>query len=239
MTLKQHLTQSDAKDLISTYGTYSGPRNVSVRTLRELAPVLYDRNLGTIPLDLPAYYVFRDCCDKEKKHLLWKHELRYDVTVIPPLVIGEEYGKTFGHYHQRLEKTGHSEIFEVIQGKAGFLLQSQSESSFDVSLRIAEKGDKVVISPDMGHVLVNLSPIPLVVGNLISLNCIQEYDKYLRRNGAAFYVLKNMRLSRNPRYPLISKIQVPKGSNVPPSLGGLELLETFVNHPDRFTFLCP
>ena len=115
-----------------------------VRRLRELESVLYDSScLGHLDSELPVYETYRDCCDDEARDLLRKYGLQYDVTVIPPLLLGEEYVKTLGHCHLRVGEVGsHSEVFEVLKGEAVFFLQKQRGADVDdVSLLFAREGE--------------------------------------------------------------------------------------------------
>ena len=163
--------------------------------------------------------------------------MRYDVTVMPPLLLGEEYVKTMGHYHAPVDGAGsYPEVFEVLEGEAQFLIQrQQGEEIVDVSLLTAREGDKALISSDCGHVLINASSRQLVTGNLISNSCVQSYNQYLQRRGAAFYVLAGRRPVRNPRYS-VPEIHVSK-VKTPSLLSNRNLVEAFQENTDRFTFL--
>lgn len=210
-----------------------------IRRLKELEPVLYDSEcFSRLDRDLPVYEIYRDCCDDEA---FAKHVVRYDVTVMPPLLLGEEYVKTRGHYHlQNDEFFSHPEIFEVLEGEAQFLMQRrQSEEVADTSLQIAKQGQCVLVPPNCGHVMINASLERLVVGNLISRACIQLHSPYAEKRGAAFYVLAGGRLVRNPRYSempemreirtLIPETQFTESAS--------SLVEAFLKDPDRFRFL--
>lgn len=71
-----------------------------VHTMNELKPVLYDvASCRNIDLQLPVYATYRNLCGTTEQHILLKHDLRYDVTIMPPLMLGEEYAKTIGHIH--------------------------------------------------------------------------------------------------------------------------------------------
>jgi len=98
-----------------------------VRRLRESESVLCDvRCLRRLDSNLPVYEVYRDCCDDEARGLLRKYGLRYDVAVVPPLLLGEKYVKTLGHYHLPVgEASAHPEIFEVLEGEAVFFFEAQ------------------------------------------------------------------------------------------------------------------
>jgi len=215
-------------------------RLVEVRRLRELQPVLYDREfLERADPSLQLYEIYRDCCDEKARDLMQKHDLRYDVTVMPPLLLGEEYGKTRGHYHMPPDQSGlHAEVFEIIEGEACFLLQTQhSHDVVNVSLVRATKGEKVLIHPNQGHVMINPSAKHLVTGNLISGSCMQYSDQYLERRGGAYYVLTGGRYERNRNYSSVPEIRVLRNENPGFLEGSSGLVEIFLKDPSRFAFL--
>jgi glucose-6-phosphate isomerase len=211
-----------------------------VRRLKELEPVLYDRKCCRYPcLEMPVYEIYRDCCDDEAKRLLLKHGLRYDLTVMPPLLLGEEYVKTMGHYHLSNGDAGsHPEIFEVLEGEAKFILQEEhSGKVVKVILLTAKEGERIMVPGDQGHVMINVSSRRLVTGNLLSRNCIQTYDQYMKRQGAAFYVLNGGTLIRNTRYPQMPEDQ-RLDEETPSFLASpSSLIETFLKDPSRLSFL--
>jgi len=214
--------------------------DLHVRRLSELKPVLYDRSYCRIPyLEVPVYEIHRNCCDDEARQHLLSHGLRYDVTIMPPLLLGEEYVKTFGHYHQPHGEEGSPpEIFEVLEGEALFLAQKERfGKTAQVFLWTVKEGERILMSSDYGHVMINASGRQLVVGNLIAQNCVQMYDPYIRRRGAAFYVLTGMRLVKNPRYPEAREIQTAKVDAHPILESGPSLVETFMKNPDQLRFL--
>jgi len=210
-----------------------------VRRLSDLRPVLFDRDscAGMDP-NLPVYEIYRDMCHGEGQSILAKNGLRYDVTVMPPLLLGEEYTKTLGHYHQPCGEAGsHPEIFEVLEGEAHFLLQKPVRPEFlEVSCLAAKEGEKVLIPSDRGHVMINASSGRLVTGNLISKSCVQTYAKYMERRGAAFYVLSGGRLVRNPCYPEMPEIRPLKADTTFLEVR-LGLVEAFLKNPDWYRFL--
>jgi len=211
-----------------------------VRRLGELLPVLYDsESCRDLDLGLPAYKVYRDCCDEDAREILRKHGLRYDVTVMPPLLLGEEYVKTLGHHNSSCGDAGsYPEVFEVLEGEARFLTQQECAGEVvDVSLVVAGKGEKVLISPGCGHVMINASHGRLVTGNMISRTCIQVYDPYLAKRGGAFYILTGGRLARNPRYSRLPSVRVLRVETLSFLDDDSGLVHGFLKDPDRFAFL--
>lgn len=225
---------------MSSLGLLSSARLRQVRRLEELAPALYDSAcLRRLDSNLPVYEIYRDCCDDQVRDLLRKYGLRYDVTVIPPLLLGEEYVKTLGHFPLPSGVARvHPEVFEVLEGQARFLVQKyQGEQLVDVSLVVAQEGDTVLIPPGSGYVMINASPGRMVVGHLASRSCVEAYDQYVEKRGAAFYFLTGSRLVRNLNYSSVPRVRVLRAETPPFLEGGLGLLQAFLKDPDRFTFL--
>src|SRR5690554_537228 len=96
----------------------------AVRKLTDMKDVLLDADADA-PEEL--YYMYRDVCRTRDRELIAKHGLRYDVTVIRPGQIGRELIKTAGHYHPLKPQTDvtYPEVYEVLAGKAHYLLQTE------------------------------------------------------------------------------------------------------------------
>jgi oxalate decarboxylase/phosphoglucose isomerase-like protein (cupin superfamily) len=206
-----------------------------VRRLKELEPVLYDRRYCRYPyLEMPVYEIYRDCCNDEAKRLLLKHDLRYDLTVMPPLLLGEEYVKTKGHDHLG----GAPEIFEVLEGEACFLLERhESGKIVDVRLVRACKGDVVLVPSDCGHVMINPSSSRLVVGNVVSRDCVQTYERFRHQRGGAYFVLEGVKLIINQNCSTTPQIHVSRASSPGFVRMDLGLLSSFMSSPESFSFL--
>ena len=95
----------------------------------------------------PLYYMYRDLARSEvDRRWLSAHQLRYDITVIPPRDLCGEHVKTKGHYHPvDPVGTGYPELYEVVEGTAQFLLQTRTLD--DVILVFAGTGAVMVIPP--------------------------------------------------------------------------------------------
>ncbi|MDD1749897.1 MAG: glucose-6-phosphate isomerase, partial [Methanothrix sp.] len=120
-----------------------------VRRLIDMTEVIYDQSWLAGAEDFELYYMYRDLflsrADKEK---LLLQGLRYDITIIPPNMLGREYIKTAGHYHPLVPggRVTYPELYEVLEGEALYLLQSLDLS--DVVAVYASAGDKVLVPPD-------------------------------------------------------------------------------------------
>jgi len=101
-----------------------------------------------------------------------KLDLRYDITVLPPGMIGQEFNKSLGHYHPMVPglAIAYPELYEVLHGKALFLLQKMDADFKNVITVLAIEavaGQKIVYPPNYGHIIVNIGSEPLVTANWV------------------------------------------------------------------------
>ncbi|VVB99822.1 Glucose-6-phosphate isomerase [uncultured archaeon] len=162
-----------------------GMRKVApeARTRKQMMPVLKEPAMRA-PDEF--YYMHRNVCLRKDAARIKAAGLRYDVTVLPPFTVGEEFNKTFGHRHPCVlgTKVCYPEVYEVLTGRAHFLLQSESEFIvFD-----AREGDKCVMLPGFGHVTVNPSPEEtLVMANWVCPSFKSDYSEYEQHGGSQWF----------------------------------------------------
>jgi len=215
----------------------------AVRELDDMREVLFDRSAQS-PRKL--YYMWRDVHRLNDKNLLSDYELRYDITVIPPGMIGREFIKTAGHYHPEIEgtKITYPEVYEVLKGGAHYLLQKVDGKNFDKILDVvlirASCGDKVVIPPGYGHITINPFAEPLVMSNFVCSNFSSVYEPVKRMEGAAYYEVDTPdNFIKNENYTEIPDMRACDARDVPEF--GLEknipLYSSFLANPGRFGYL--
>ncbi len=171
-----------------------------IRRLSDMRDLLYDKEWARSAEDMDLYYMYRDLyLSRSDRDRLKEHDLRYDITVIPPKMLGREYVKTAGHYHPCVAGTNvtYPEVYEVLEGEAMYLLQN--ESATDIVCVEALEGDKVVIPPGYGHVTINRSNKQLKMANFVCRSFSSIYEPYKRLGGAAYYYTKNGFI-QNTRY---------------------------------------
>jgi glucose-6-phosphate isomerase len=159
----------------------------------------------------PLYFMYRNVAKtQEDQSWLKEHNLRYDITVIPPALIGEEYVKTKGHYHPKNSYgIEYPELYEVLDGTGHYLLQKKDLT--DVFVVLASSGDLVLVPPGYGHVTINpTSGRTLVMANLVADNFTSEYYEFEQQHGAAYYEVRNRGFIRNPKYPRTPMIRQVK-----------------------------
>ena len=214
----------------------------SVRTIGEMRSVLADPSCACHE---PLYFMYRDLArSAADRRWLQEHDLRYDLTVIPPRNLCGECVKTKGHYHpENPAGVGYPEIYEVLQGQAHYLLQDRRQE--EVVLIADSAGDIVIIPPGYGHVSVNPSPdTPLSMANIVSTAFASEYGEYESLHGAAYYEMADWSLKTNPHYrnaPPPRRIRAAGGKAshrfwkgpIYGLVGNGEAL-AFLNHPEQY-----
>ncbi len=218
----------------------------AVRTLRQARKFLMNPKSNAADNSQKLYLMYRDVHFREDKQKLNACSLRYDITIIMPNKLGEEFVKTVGHYHPYVknEKTTYPEVYEVLHGIAHYLLQKMDSKGNieDAKLVVAEKNEKVLIPPGYGHVTINSGKEPLVMSNLVERNFSSEYGDYKKKHGAAYYGIEingQLRFVQNEKYRNHPKLKIIKVKESPQYglVKSMPLYISFVKFPNKFCWL--
>jgi glucose-6-phosphate isomerase len=180
----------------------------TIRKFSEMIPVLMEPEVKPIPETTDMYYMYRDIHLPGDEQSIRNNNVRYDITVAPPLMLGQEYNKVLGHYHAANNKGYiYPEIYEVLHGEAMFLFQNMTEGFKDLITVVASKvttGEKIIIPPGYGHILINLGFDVLVMANWDADNFKSNYEPVKEKHGMAYYVVRNSQRGfdfvKNPNY---------------------------------------
>lgn len=182
----------------------------SIRMLFDMKDVIYDKEWLSGANNLQLYYMYRELSlSKNDALMMREYGLRYDITVIPPMMLGCEFVKTAGHYHPIVPGTDITfpEIYEVLSGEAHYMMQrSEDNKIIDVVLIKAKQGDKVVIPPNYGHLTVNASNEVLKMANWVATDFQSIYSPMREKGGGAYYLLRDG-IIKNPRYDDVPEIR--------------------------------
>ena len=192
----------------------------AVRTLAEMKKVIYDQKWlkkERLNLEIPLYYVYQGLSkNKNDKKTFKKFWLSYDVTIIPPRLLGKEFVKTKGHYHPLFsKKLSYPEIYEVLDGKAIFLLQQKNKIS-NIKNVIAikvKKDEKIIIPPNYGHIIINVANKTLKTANIISNKFFPVYDEVEKKNGFCYFAIKEksgIKWIKNKKYKKVPGLRFKK-----------------------------
>ena len=216
------------------------PVKPDVRELEDMRGVLFDKSAKS-PNEL--YYMYRDVCMKEDRGLIREYNLRYDITVIPPEMLGREFVKTLGHYHPEISGTGltYPEVYEVLNGKAHYLLQRvEKERVLDAVLIAASEGDKVVVPPNYGHITINPFDTPLVMSNWVCPGFSSIYEPIWEKKGGAYFetdeinnFVPNRNYGKIPGLRKVGAVDVEEFGLVK----NTPMYTSFLSNPERFRFL--
>jgi glucose-6-phosphate isomerase len=181
-----------------------------IRTIDDMRNVMCDASWADNAKNQDLYYMYRGV--KEDG------ELRYDITVIPSLMLGEEFVKTKGHFHS----TGHSEFYTVLEGEAIYLMQKKD--STDAYYINAHKGESVIIPGEYGHITINATDKVLKMANWISKNCVSEYDNITKMHGACWFYTKDGWI-KNENYEQVPVLRTEEAlKEIPENLDFLKII---------------
>lgn len=169
-----------------------------VRPLKELAEVICDKDwLKTAP-NFIVYYVWRGVKEKD--------DLRYDITLIPPRMLGIEFPKTKGNRNSK----NYPELYTVLEGEAIFLLQKMKGKTVQEIIAIpAKKGDWTIASSEYIVMTINPSKKTLKMGNWVSKKNENIYGEIEPLSGAGYYYTKNGWV-KNKNYKKVPKLRFKK-----------------------------
>jgi len=188
-----------------------------VRTFEEMIAVLMDEKAVPNPTMAEMYYMYRDVHLPDDEKVIRENNLRYDLTVIPAGMIGEEFNKTVGHYHPLVagSNLAYPELYEVITGDVLFLIQKIGDNEkelSDIQAIRAKAGDKIIYPPGYGHIIVNIGTTPVVTSNWVAADFDSDYKPVKDMRGMGYYVLADSangyKFVLNPKYEYVPTIKV-------------------------------
>lgn len=171
---------------------------MEVRCLKEMKKVLYDQKWAKTAPNFKVYYMYRGV----KK----KNGLRYDITVIPPRMLGKEFVRTKGNRNSK----NFPELYTVLKGEAIFLMQkAKGKNVKDVLVIRAKKGDWLIIPSKYAIITINPSKKNLETGNWVSEKNKNIYSELEKMKGACYYYTKKGWI-KNKNYKRVPKLRFKK-----------------------------
>jgi glucose-6-phosphate isomerase len=183
-----------------------------VRHLDELRGLLYDKEWEKLSPNLELYYMYR--------MLKEDNGLRYDITIIPPKMLGSEFVKTKGHNHAGF----YGEVYMVLEGEGFYLFQKGDENEIeDVCVTKAKKGDVIIIPAGYGHVTINPSDTEeLKMANWVKKEDKGNFSLFEKMQGACYYYTKQGWI-KNENYKSVPELRFEEPSkSVPENLNFLK-----------------
>jgi oxalate decarboxylase/phosphoglucose isomerase-like protein (cupin superfamily) len=157
------------------------------------------------------YWSFSGVAEEALRDRMRALPFSYDLTVLPARPMGWERSKTYGHVHvsRRTPGAGFPELYRVLQGRAGFLVQDlrPGPTTGFAALITAKAGETVVVPPLLQHVTINLGATVLVVDDLVCREADDEYGQVRDAHGMAYYVRTDDHAVVNPSYRAVPALQ--------------------------------
>lgn len=155
-----------------------------IRRLNDMKSVLHDKEFAKISYNSELYYMYRGLEEKDG--------LRYDITIVPAQMLGDEFTKTKGHYHVG----AYGELYTVLEGQAIYLMQKRKPKTEDevedCYFVKAKKGDVVIIPSFYGHITINPSEDQdLKMANWVATSCMSDYSIFEKLNGGCYFYTTN------------------------------------------------
>lgn len=209
------------------------------------------RSPDAVPGDTVIYHLYYpEAFPAGARKQLDRYHLTYSFVLVPPIVVGEEFAKTSGHYHPYMPGSTYSypEVYTGLYGRLLLLLQKRSRANartpLDCALVELKPGVSVTIPPDYAHVLINPTGDLTLMAGLYSAAFKPDYAEVYQQRGLAYYLLQNgggMKVEANPLYenaPPLRVVSDFKGTVFePPDDPQIPVWESYLRQPDRYAFL--
>jgi len=187
------------------------------------------------------YWTFVGVAEETHRDVMRQLPLSYDVTVMAARPMGWERAKTHGHVHvsRGVVQAGFPELYEVLVGRAGFLIQNihPGPTSTYAVLVEATAGQVVALPPLLHHVTVNLGDGPLVVADVTCRASEDDYGRLRAAHGMAHHIGIDDRAVPNPAYqaaPSLERVTAEGWSG--PSAANV--YRDLVDRPASLAWLC-
>lgn len=165
---------------------------IQTRTRNELKEVLMDPKAPGIK---DSYFVIRG-------------EASQNVTIITPGKNGNEFNKTYGHFHNYPG----IESYHVVYGQGILVMQRNDENGEAKEFRVLSlrNGTVAEIPAGFGHCLVNIGKTYLVVvDNAPNIQSAHNFEPVKQKHGFVYYIVEKkgeIGFESNPNYKLHPQI---------------------------------
>jgi glucose-6-phosphate isomerase len=160
-------------------------KNPDIRKLKDMEQVLLNKEVVKSNPEQELYYMYRGIEEKDG--------LRYDITVIPPLLMGEEYVKTLGHFHGQ----DSNEMYIVLEGEGLFVFQKGKDIVEDFYVIKAKKGNCIIVPKGYAHVSINPVKETLKMANWVNQVSGFDYKSVEDKNGLCYFYTTNGWIKNN------------------------------------------
>lgn len=200
----------------------------SVRTFWDMKSLYKD--WIDIDNDKWLYFMYRWVyMNSDDKKIFEENNCRYDITILLPEIIWDEFNKTYWHYHPlKNDWRKYEEIYQVLSWNAIYLQQNDNEVKFTNAFT----WDKIVMNESFGHITINSSDENiLIMSNIVDSTFESEYWEYKELKWWNYYY-KLWWFEKNPNYK--NNISISESEEL---FEWWDMYEDFLINPEIFNFL--
>lgn len=206
------------------YGSVTDLKPITplARTIDDLKDVLIDHQwLNHADTDQVVSLIFRDVCNYMDKGKLMQMDIRYDIKILLPVMLGKEYCKTLGHYTSSIAEKSmpHPELHQVIDGEVLFLMQKTENGKIvDAYFVKAKKGELVLVKPNYARNVINVGNKDAILASWVSRSAAIHNEKIIEKKGLCHYVVMGKTIP-NENYDGVPKELETKLPETPEKFG--------------------
>ena len=187
-----------------------------------------------------VYRLYQEVNKVEDKEF-WT-DIQFDIIVMWPGSLGEEYSKTIGYQRSTAENGFRfPEIYQMAEGYAEFFLQQPRERHEQIKEAImirAQKFDLIVIPPSYNVTIINPSEKKNVISRLRASDVEEMTEHYAKTKGECYYRLEEGKWEFNANYEEIPVLRLEEPQNQWKSLKrGIPVYASYIYNPRRFRYL--
>ena len=190
-------------------------KNIIVYKIKDIQNSTLKQDWKNEENKIEVFRVYEEVKKTEDKEY-WS-DIRFDLIVIQPGNLGEEYTKTLGYYRSFAENGyRYPEIYQLVVGYAEFVLQQQGEKHEkvrDIVMIRAQKQDLLAIPPSYGVTIINPSQKKTVIARIRATNAEEITNEYKRTKGECYYKIKDGRWEYNANYEEIPALRLGEPQN--------------------------
>lgn len=187
-----------------------------IRFARDLKDVVFDQEWFKNAPNFESYYMYRGLASDEKdRQKIAKNNLRYDITIITPKMLGKEFPKTLGHEHAKIAglNLSYPEIYEMLEGEGDFLAQlREGDKIIDIYAVKVRLGEKIIIPPNYAHFMLNVLDTEIIMANWFEKNSKSDYSPIKEKRGAGYFAIKGENNSinwvKNENYSSVPELKI-------------------------------
>jgi glucose-6-phosphate isomerase len=215
-------------------------KNIISYTKKDLKNFIKDKIWETKEEKQEVYRLYQEVKKIEDKELFG--DIQFDIILIWPGSIGEEYNKTIGYQRSTAENGFRfPEVYQIVEGYAEFLLQQSREKHEQIKEAImirAQKFDLVVLPPSYSLTIINPSEKKNVIARLRAVDVEEITEHYERTKGGCYYRLVDGKWEYNSNYEEIPALRLESPQNQWKSLKrGIPVYASYAYNPRRLRCL--